>query len=129
METFRAVAEIQERYGRSACHRYVISFTESAADVFNVLELSDYGGLPREAIDVVPLLETAAALEGADWPARRHPQRPAYREHIRERGDHQEVMLGYSDSTKESGALRRGLAASRRGIQAGCGGRAARRTA
>jgi phosphoenolpyruvate carboxylase len=105
VETFRAVAEIQSRYGRSACHRYVISFTESAEDVFNVLELADYGGLAREAIDVVPLLETAAALEGADRLLDDILGDPGYRQHVRDRGDHQEVMLGYSDSTKESGAM------------------------
>ncbi len=38
-ETFRAMADIQATYGLEACHRYVISFTRSAADVLAVLDL------------------------------------------------------------------------------------------
>ena len=105
LETFRAVVDIQQRYGSAACERYVISFTREAQDVFNVLELADYGGLSRDAIDVVPLLETADALDGADRLLDDILSDASYREHVRIRGDHQEVMLGYSDSTKESGAL------------------------
>ena len=105
LETYRVIAEIQARYGPEACHRYVISFTEQAQDVYTVLELADYAGLARESFDVVPLLETAAALEGADRLLDEILSNPSYREHVRDRGDHQEVMLGYSDSTKESGAL------------------------
>src|SRR4029078_8957001 len=32
LATFRAVAWVQDRYGVDACHRYVVSFTRSAAD-------------------------------------------------------------------------------------------------
>jgi len=105
LETFHAIADIQRRFGPQACQRYVISFTREAKDVYNVLELADYAGLPRDAIDVVPLLETADALEHADKLLDDILSDATYREHVRIRGDHQEVMLGYSDSTKESGAL------------------------
>ena len=54
---------------------------------------------------MVPLLESADALEGADRLLDELLGDPAYRRARPERGDHQEVMLGYSDSTKESGAL------------------------
>jgi phosphoenolpyruvate carboxylase len=105
LETFRVIAEIQQQFGPKACHRYVISFTREAHDVHNVLELADYAGLHRDAFDVVPLLETAASLDGADQLLDELLSDASYREHVRARGDHQEVMLGYSDSTKESGAL------------------------
>jgi len=105
LETYRTIADIQARFGPEACQRYVISFTREAQDVYNVLELADYAGLPREDIDVVPLLETADALEGADKLLDDILGNETYREHVRDRGNRQEVMLGYSDSTKESGAL------------------------
>ncbi len=105
LETYRAIADIQARFGPEACQRYVISFTREAQDVYNVLELADYAGLERDAIDVVPLLETADALDGADKLLDDILGDASYREHVRVRGNHQEVMLGYSDSTKESGAM------------------------
>jgi phosphoenolpyruvate carboxylase len=105
LETFRAIEDIQARYGPEACQRYVISFTRSPRDVFDVLTLAQQAGLEQAALDVVPLLESADALERADQLLDDLLGDAAYREHVRIRGDHQEVMLGYSDSTKESGAL------------------------
>jgi phosphoenolpyruvate carboxylase len=52
---------------------------------------------------VVPLFETAAALASAREIVRDLLTDTAYRAHLRSRGDRQEVMLGYSDSNKESG--------------------------
>jgi phosphoenolpyruvate carboxylase len=106
--TFRAIGAIQGRFGVAACHRYVISFTRSAQDVVDVLELAalsrpDDGGRPE--LDVVPLFESADALEGSAAILDALLRDPRYREHLRERGDRQELMLGYSDSTKESGGL------------------------
>lgn len=121
LATFRAIARIQERFGVDACRRYVISFTTRAEDVANVLALSRAAAEPipfgrpapgladlpaaRPVLDVVPLLESSPALAGATSLLDDLLGDPAYRAHLRERGDAQEVMLGYSDSSKESGFL------------------------
>ncbi len=114
--TFRAVAAIQRRFGVRACTRYVVSFTRTPADALAVLDLADRasgdalpavstGGFPpdRPVLDVVPLLESSDALEGAAALLEALLSDPRYRKHVASRGDRQEVMLGYSDSNKEVG--------------------------
>jgi phosphoenolpyruvate carboxylase len=121
LATLRAMADVQRRYGREACRRYVISFTRDASDVLGVLELARLAGDPSPPatatsgfppaspeLDVVPLLESADALTGAARLLDRLLAEPAYRRHLAQRGDRQEVMLGYSDSNKESGFLAAG---------------------
>ena len=121
LATFRAMARLQARAGVEACRRYVISFTTSIDDVRRVLDLAEHAARPHPfptpapaladlpalvpVLDVVPLLESAAALEGAGELLDALLADPAYRDHLRTRGDAQEVMLGYSDSSKESGFL------------------------
>jgi phosphoenolpyruvate carboxylase len=109
LDSFRAMAEIQRELGVEACRRYVISFTRSAADALAVLELAEraapYG---PPAIDVVPLFESADALSACGTILGELLDNPRYRAHLARRGGQQEVMLGYSDSTKESGALAAG---------------------
>ncbi len=83
-----------------------------------MLELAGYAARPdpaaavtsglapgRAEIDVVPLFESAAALASCEAIMDRVLDDPAYREHLARRGNRQEVMLGYSDSNKESGFL------------------------
>src|SRR5262249_39177492 len=70
VETFRAVAAAQARYGPAAAGRYVISFTREPEDVLRVLRLSaaaasEAGDGPAAVLDVVPLFEDAATLESA----------------------------------------------------------------
>jgi len=121
LATFRSIARLQARFGIAAGHRYVISFTTSIDDVTSVLELARraaegepfgrpdavFGDLPaaEPILDVVPLLESADALADAAGLLEELLADPGYREHLRSRGDVQEVMLGYSDSSKESGFL------------------------
>jgi phosphoenolpyruvate carboxylase len=118
LATFRAVAAIQRRFGEDACHRYVISFTRTADDVMAVLQLADLaaagivptvatGGFVRGQanLDIVPLFESADALAGCGEVMERLFANPDYRRHLQSRGNRQEVMLGYSDSNKESGFL------------------------
>jgi phosphoenolpyruvate carboxylase len=121
LATFRSIARIQARFGVEACRRYVISFTTSPDDVANVLELARRAADPEPftrpapaldelpaalpVLDVVPLLESADALSGAGALLEALLADPRYRDHLQARGDRQEVMLGYSDSSKESGFL------------------------
>ncbi len=108
VDTFAAVAAAQARFGPASMGRYVISFTREPGDVATVLRLAaaaaaDGGAVA--AIDVVPLFEDAATLERAGSILGELFADPTYRRHLRTRGDRQEVMLGYSDSNKESGYL------------------------
>ena len=108
-ETFRAATGLQARYGDAAIESYVISFTAGAADVRSVFELASLAGIAADGaplpFDVVPLFEDAATLTAAGRVLDEILSDGAYREHVRQRGDRQEVMLGYSDSNKESGYL------------------------
>jgi phosphoenolpyruvate carboxylase len=103
LATFRAMADIQARFGDEACHRYVVSFTERPADVTTVLELARRIDNPP-ALDVVPLLESSAALGRAGAFLDELLADPVYGAHLAGRPG-QEVMLGYSDSNMESGFL------------------------
>ena len=107
LATFRSIAALQERYGDEACRRIVVSFTAGASDVTDVLRLAAIaagdGHAPR--LDVVPLFESSDALAEAGPILDELLLDPGYRGHLATRGDRQEVMLGYSDSNKESGFL------------------------
>ncbi|HEY4228298.1 MAG TPA: phosphoenolpyruvate carboxylase [Candidatus Limnocylindrales bacterium] len=105
LATFAAMARLQQTFGPDAISRYVVSFTSSARDVVDVLDLAAQAGADGLQLDVVPLLESSEALSAAGSIADDLFGNGRYRAHLRSRADRQEVMLGYSDSTKESGFL------------------------
>jgi phosphoenolpyruvate carboxylase len=83
--------------------------TEEPSHVLEVLFLADQAGvvsLPDHCgIDVVPLLETEYALNGARRIMGTLFENEAYGAALSARNDVQEIMLGYSDSNKENGFL------------------------
>ena len=105
LETIRVIAWIQHRFGFEACHRYVISFTTSAADVAAVYELAAYafpdGGGP--VLQVVPLFESGDDLAAAPSVLSGMLELDPVRARLAANGRQLEVMLGYSDSAKELG--------------------------
>ncbi|MFP5342709.1 MAG: phosphoenolpyruvate carboxylase [Candidatus Limnocylindria bacterium] len=109
LATFRAIGAIQARYGVDACHRVIVSFTAGPDDVTDVLALArraaEGDGHGPPVIDAVPLFESSEALHAAGPILDRLLSDAAYRAHLGTRGARQEVMLGYSDSNKESGFL------------------------
>ncbi|HEY3980490.1 MAG TPA: phosphoenolpyruvate carboxylase [Streptosporangiaceae bacterium] len=108
LDTLRAIAAIQQRFGPAACHRYVVSFTRSADDIAAVYELARLA-VPADsappALDVIPLFESdadlAAATEILDGMLGLEPVGRRLAGH----GRHLEAMLGYSDSAKELGPV------------------------
>jgi phosphoenolpyruvate carboxylase len=106
LDTFTAISEIQRALGVDACRRYVVSFTSSAEDVQNVLELARRatGGDPP-VLDVVPLFESREDLRSATRILDELMEDPEVAGRVEENDRRLEVMLGYSDSAKEVGVL------------------------
>ena len=112
LETFRIIDVIQREMGECAASTYIISMTTEPDDLLRVLLLAREAGLvdlaaepPVSRVDVVPLFETLADLEGAPAVMRALLDDPLYRRQLAARGNRQEVMIGYSDSNKDAGIL------------------------
>jgi phosphoenolpyruvate carboxylase len=101
---FRLVRQAYERIGEDAIDTYIISMTKDVSDVLSVLVMADDAGA-ADGLDVVPLLETVDDLHRAPEILEALLTCEPYREHLARRGDHQQVMIGYSDSNKDSGYL------------------------
>lgn len=103
--SLRAGATIQARGGERALHRYIISNTQSPANVLEALVLARYAVYHqgRVPLDIVPLFETVEDLANAEETMRSLFASQPYRDHLRSRGDSQTIMLGFSDGTKDGG--------------------------
>src|SRR5262249_44827151 len=110
IQTFRTLAAVLERQCPDAVRSYIISMATEPAHPLEVLLLAREAGLFRPTqgtsrLDIVPLFETLDALRGSVPILTRLFELPVYRRHLELRGMRQEVMIGYSDSNKESGFL------------------------
>ena len=112
IQTFRAMRVIQEETGEKAAGTYIVSMATEPDDLLRVLLFAREAGLvdlaterPVSRIDVVPLFETLADLEGAADVMRALFRDPVYKRQVAARGNRQEVMIGYSDSGKDAGIL------------------------
>jgi len=111
LEVFRAIAEIQRDRGLRAAGRYVVSFTQAASDLANVHRLARHAlGDDAPVLDVVPLFETFADLQAAPAILAEAVTFPEFRARMADTGNRLEVMLGYSDSSKDVGPVAANLA-------------------
>lgn len=111
LEVFRAIADIQRDRGLRAAGRYVVSFTQAASDLANVHRLARHAlGDDAPVLDVVPLFETFADLQAAPEILAEAVTFPEFRERMAVTGNRLEVMLGYSDSSKDVGPVAANLA-------------------
>ncbi|MFF4532504.1 phosphoenolpyruvate carboxylase [Streptomyces sp. NPDC001407] len=105
---FRTIKQALERFGPEVVESYIISMCQGADDVFAAAVLAREAGLLDlhagwAKIGIVPLLETTDELKEADRILDEMLADPSYRRLVALRGDVQEVMLGYSDSSKFGG--------------------------
>ncbi|RSN14643.1 phosphoenolpyruvate carboxylase [Nonomuraea sp. WAC 01424] len=104
LATIRVIAWIQERFGVTACSRYVVSFTRSADDIAAVYELGGHAlGDRAPVLDVVPLFESGQDLANSPGVLTGMLDIPQIQERLATTGRRMEIMLGYSDSAKELG--------------------------
>ncbi len=106
--SFEAIRRALDRFGDGVIESYIVSETTGAADVFAVAVLARDAGLidlttGLARIGVVPLFETTREVDRAGQILAEMLSDPSYRRLVELRGDHQEVMLGYSDSSKHAG--------------------------
>ena len=109
---FRMLQRLQQEFGSRICRTYVISMSHTVSDLLEVLLLAKEAGLvdplaQRAGLLVVPLFETVEDLQGAPAVMATLFRHPFYRSLLASDGSQplQEVMLGYSDSNKDSGFL------------------------
>ncbi|MGB7711180.1 MAG: phosphoenolpyruvate carboxylase [Microcoleus sp.] len=125
INTFRVLRQMHQEFGPEICETYVISMSHDVSDLLAVLLLAKEAGLydPStgiSSVQVVPLFETVEDLKKAPSVMQQVFELPLYRALLaggyaapkdQELSDHspsvslQEVMLGYSDSNKDSGFL------------------------
>jgi len=106
LDTFRALGIIQRRFGIKAARRYIISFTKTAQNVADVYELANLAFTHAEdvpTIDVIPLFEQLEDLENCVDVLEGMLEVPGVQKRLAETGRKMEIMLGYSDSSKDAG--------------------------
>ena len=111
---FAVAKRALDEMGDKAIGTYIVSMTRDVSDLLAVLALAKEAGLYAPAtetspvlarISVTPLFETIDDLQRAPAVLARLFENPAYAQVLKAQGNRQEVMLGYSDSSKDGGIL------------------------
>ncbi|MGZ7444688.1 phosphoenolpyruvate carboxylase [Paenibacillus sp. TH7-28] len=113
LEVYRTVHRAQQEYGKQCITSYLISMTEAASDILEVMVFAKEVGLFYKEADgsvtctlqSVPLFETIDDLHAAPGIMNRLFSMPIYRQSVAAMNDLQEIMLGYSDSNKDGGVV------------------------
>lgn len=112
LDVFHAIASLQRRYGPRAAGRYIVSFTQKPEHIAAVFELADYAsdGIRAPIIDAIPLFETFEDLHNSVGIMDQVLTLPQFQRRLNETGRKVEIMLGYSDSSKDVGPVSATLA-------------------
>lgn len=113
IKVFTMIKEAHETFGKKSILVYLVSMTQSASDLLEVLVLAKEAGIYRlhadgtveSHLNVAPLLETIDDLIAGPNIMETLFNLDVYRNHLKIHGDSQEIMLGYSDGSKDGGTL------------------------
>jgi phosphoenolpyruvate carboxylase len=106
LETFEAIGHARQQFGPGAITCYIISMTRAVSDLLEVLFFCKEAGL--QALPIVPLFETIDDLRACTDILEAAFRLPAYQAQLAACQQRQQVMLGYSDSSKDGGILTSG---------------------
>jgi phosphoenolpyruvate carboxylase len=113
INVFQLIKKAHTEFGKKSINVYLVSMTQSASDLLEVLVLAKETGVYRLHADgkvetdlhVAPLLETIDDLIAGPEIMETLFKMPVYRNQLQQLGDQQEIMLGYSDGSKDGGTL------------------------
>jgi phosphoenolpyruvate carboxylase len=113
LQVFQLIRKAHKEFGKRSIYVYLVSMTQSASDLLEVLVLAKEAGVYRLHADgtvetdlnVAPLLETIDDLIAGPNIMETLFKIPLYRYHLQTLGGQQEIMLGYSDGSKDGGTL------------------------
>ena len=112
LEIFRKVKSLRDRFGEKIIEKNLISHATSLSDMLEVAILLKEANLAKGTknnefceLQIVPLFETIEDLEVAPQTLRNWFSLPLVEKWMNKKERKQEVMLGYSDSTKDGGYL------------------------
>ncbi len=106
LKTFAAIRQAREEFGVQAIRCYIISMTRNLSDLLEVQFFCKEWGLV--ALPIVPLFETIEDLRSCVLLMESAFAHPDYQVQLQACRQQQQVMLGYSDSSKDGGILTSG---------------------
>ncbi|MDO5091048.1 MAG: phosphoenolpyruvate carboxylase [Cardiobacteriaceae bacterium] len=113
LDLMATLAELRQLVGPRTFGSYIISMTHSASHILEVIFLLRFAGLsgiddngkPWCALPIAPLFETIDDLKNIEHVLTTLLNTPWYRALLDNQRHTQEIMLGYSDSSKDGGIL------------------------
>lgn len=107
VEAFLKIEWAKEKISEDIIDSFIISMTKDSCDLLSILWFAKQSGLWYEGyktkISITPLFETIEDLKKAPNIIKELVNNPHYRQYLSDRGDMQEIMIGYSDSSKDGG--------------------------
>ncbi|MBS0350370.1 MAG: phosphoenolpyruvate carboxylase [Proteobacteria bacterium] len=100
-----AIQPVQKANGQKGLCRFVISNTQSALDVLELLAMLHLAGNfdKKITVDIIPLFESIKDLENSSQIMEQLYRCSFYQDHLKNRNQTQTIMLGFSDGTKDGG--------------------------